>query len=177
MTIYEYDTVSAGRDGDPAQPRHRTHALVDRLNAGEPYAVAFGGQGSAWLETLEELVSSAGIEDELATLVGEAEMMLEPVARELVVVRPIGFDPLRWVRALAAEEPVPSAEQLMSAACSLPGVAAHPGRRDARTDPPGYGFRRHSARRGRRALPGRAGRRSTARRAAPRTSSCSRWRS
>ena len=122
MTISEYGTVSAGREGDPAQPRHRTHALVDRLNAGEPYAVAFGGQGSAWLETLEELVSSAGIEDELATLVAEAELMLEPVARELVVVRPIGFDPLRWVRALAAEEPVPGAAQLMSAACSLPGV-------------------------------------------------------
>ncbi|MGB9223655.1 fatty acid synthase subunit beta domain-containing protein, partial [Mycobacterium sp.] len=122
MTIYEYDTVSAGRDGDSPQPSHGVHALVDRLNAGEPYAVAFGGQGSAWLGTLEELVSSAGIEDELAMLVGEAEVMLEPVAGELVVVRPIGFDPLRWVRALAGETSVPSAEQLMSAACSLPGV-------------------------------------------------------
>jgi len=69
----------------------------DRLNAGEPYAVAFGGQGSAWLETLEELVTSAGIESELATLAGEAELLLEPVAAELVVVRPIGFEPLRWV--------------------------------------------------------------------------------
>uniref|UniRef100_UPI00111C267E hypothetical protein n=2 Tax=Mycobacterium avium TaxID=1764 RepID=UPI00111C267E len=66
-------------------------------------AVAFGGQGSAWLETLEELVSSAGIEPELATLVGEVDLLLEPVAKELVVVRPIGFEPLSWVRALAAE--------------------------------------------------------------------------
>ena len=68
----------------PKIPRCRRtggHALVDRLTAGEPYAVAFGGQGSAWLETLEELVSSAGIESELATLVGEAELLLEPVAR------------------------------------------------------------------------------------------------
>src|SRR5690625_7756153 len=54
VTIYEHDRVSADRDG--ASPQ--THALVDRLNAGEPYAVAFGGQGSAWLETLEELVRS-----------------------------------------------------------------------------------------------------------------------
>ncbi len=46
--------------------------------AGEPYAVAFGGQGSAWLETLEELVSATGIETELATLVGEAELLLDP---------------------------------------------------------------------------------------------------
>src|SRR5271165_1045017 len=105
-----------------AEATHGTHALVDRLTTGEPYAVAFGGQGGAWLETLEELVSSAGIESELATLAGEAELLLEPVANELVVVRPIGFEPLRWVRALAADEPVPSAKQLTSAAVSVPGV-------------------------------------------------------
>jgi fatty acid synthase len=84
--------------------------------------VAFGGQGAAWLETLEELVSSAGIESELATLVGETELLLEPVANELVVVRPIGFQPLTWVRALAAEDPVPSDKHLISAAVSIPGV-------------------------------------------------------
>ncbi|WP_273735710.1 type I polyketide synthase [Mycolicibacterium septicum] len=125
MTIYEHDRVSAGRNDDSGSDGRQadsTHALVDRLSAGEPYAVAFGGQGSAWLETLEELVSSAGIEAELATLAGEAELLLEPVASELVVVRPIGFEPLQWVRALAAEEPVPSDKQLTSAAVSVPGV-------------------------------------------------------
>ncbi|WP_328358672.1 DUF1729 domain-containing protein [Mycobacterium sp. NBC_00419] len=123
MTIHEHDRLSTGdgsRRGEAKQTP--THALVDRLSAGEPYAVAFGGQGAAWLDTLEELVTSAGIESELATLAGEAELLLEPVARELVVVRPIGFEPLRWVRALAAEEPVPSAKQLTSAAVSVPGV-------------------------------------------------------
>jgi fatty acid synthase, bacteria type len=119
VTIHEHGRVSADRDGNGP---HSTHALVDRLTAGEPYAVAFGGQGSAWLETLEELVSSAGIETDLATLVGEVELLLEPVAKELVVVRPIGFEPLRWVRALAAEDPVPSAKHLTSAAVSVPGV-------------------------------------------------------
>ncbi|BBY53004.1 type I polyketide synthase [Mycobacterium koreense] len=118
MTIYEHDRVSADHDGTFPQ----THALVDRLNTGEPYAVAFGGQGAAWLETLEELVSSAGIEAELTTLAGEADLLLEPVARELVVVRPIGFEPLSWVRALAAEDPIPSQNQLTSAAVSVPGV-------------------------------------------------------
>ncbi|MGV9797731.1 fatty acid synthase subunit beta domain-containing protein [Mycobacterium sp. NPDC003449] len=125
MTIYEDDRVSAGWNGESGsdgKPADSPHALVDRLSAGEPYAVAFGGQGSAWLETLEELVSSAGIETDLATLAGEAELLLEPVAAELVVVRPIGFEPLQWVRALAAEEPVPSAKQLTSAAVSVPGV-------------------------------------------------------
>lgn len=119
MTIHEHDRVSANREGPGP---HSSHALVDRLSAGEPYAVAFGGQGSAWLETLEELVSGAGIEAELATLVGEVELVLEPVAKELVVVRPIGFEPLQWVRALAAEDTVPSAKHLTSAAVSVPGV-------------------------------------------------------
>ncbi|WP_059017863.1 type I polyketide synthase [Mycobacterium sp. M26] len=122
MTIHEHDRLSKGDGSRRGEAIQTTHALVDRLNAGEPYAVAFGGQGAAWLETLEELVTSAGIESELATLAGEAELLLEPVAKELVVVRPIGFEPLRWVRALAAEEPVPSAKQLTSAAVSVPGV-------------------------------------------------------
>ena len=118
MTIHEHDRLRTD-DAD----RTSLQALVDRLNAGEPYAVAFGGQGStSWLANLEELVTTSGIESELATLVGEAELLLEPVADELVVVRPVGFEPLRWVRELAAGEPVPSARHLTSAAVSLPGV-------------------------------------------------------
>ena len=84
--------------------------------------MAFGGQGGAWLENLEELVSSAGIESELSEIVGEAALLLEPVARELVVVRPIGFEPLQWVRALAADEPLPTTKQLITAAISGPGI-------------------------------------------------------
>ena len=110
------------RNHAPGRPSPPTHALVDRLNAGEPYAVAFGGQGAAWLENLEELVSSAGIESELSQIVAEAELLLEPVARELVVVRPIGFEPMKWVRALAAEEPLPPTRQLTTAAISAPGI-------------------------------------------------------
>ncbi|HET6731740.1 fatty acid synthase subunit beta domain-containing protein, partial [Mycobacterium sp.] len=119
MTINEQRRVTADRKSEALTG---THALVDRLNAGEPYAVAFGGQGGAWLENLEELVSSAGIESELSGVVGEAELLLEPVARELVVVRPIGFEPLQWVRALAAEEPLPATKQLITAAISGPGI-------------------------------------------------------
>ncbi|MGX9792645.1 fatty acid synthase subunit beta domain-containing protein [Mycobacterium sp. MMS18-G62] len=125
MTINEQHRVSADRKnetGEDPAALAGTHALVDRLNAGEPYAVAFGGQGGAWLENLEELVSSAGIESELSEVVGEAELLLEPVARELVVVRPIGFEPLQWVRALAAEEPLPATKQLITAAISGPGI-------------------------------------------------------
>ena len=125
MTIYEYE-MSATRGGESAQlSRFSTrdaHSLVDRLNAGEPYAVAFGGQGSAWLETLEELVAAAGIESEIATVARKADVLLAPVERDLVVVRPIGFEPLRWIHALAGEAGVPTAKQLTSAETSLPGV-------------------------------------------------------
>jgi len=125
VTINEQHRVTSDRMSEPADNSGAlpsSHALVDRLNAGEPYAVAFGGQGGAWLENLEELVSSAGIESELSNVVGEAELLLEPVARELVVVRPIGFQPLQWVRALAAEEPLPATKQLITAAISAPGI-------------------------------------------------------
>ena len=125
MTINEQNRVSTGKhrnSGDKSSSLTGAHALVDLLNAGEPYAVAFGGQGGNWLENLEELISSAGIESELSEVVGEAELLLEPVARELVVVRPIGFEPMQWVRALAADEPLPTPKQLITAAISGPGI-------------------------------------------------------
>src|SRR5882757_7989529 len=124
VTINEQNRVSTGRNdaGDNSSPLTGAHALVDLLNAGEPYAVAFGGQGGNWLENLEELISSAGIESELSEVVGEAQLLLEPVARELVVVRPIGFQPMQWVRALAADEPLPTSKQLPTAAISGPGI-------------------------------------------------------
>nr|WP_328514933.1 polyketide synthase [Mycolicibacterium grossiae] len=117
--------MAAGRAGggaDRPASAAGASALVDLLNAGEPYAVAFGGQGGNWLENLEELISSAGIESELSEVVGEAALLLEPVARELVVVRPVGFEPIQWVRALAAEEQLPTAKQLTTAAISGPGI-------------------------------------------------------
>ncbi len=122
MTVHEHDRLPAGVDSDvKSETRASAHALVDRLNAGEPYAVVFGGQGySSWLGGLEEIVTTAGIESELARIVGEADLLLAPVADELVVARPIGFDPLRWARALAAGETVPA--DLTSAAVSVPGV-------------------------------------------------------
>ena len=123
MTIFEHDQVSTGREERQEASGASSQALVDLLSAGEPYAVIFGGQGGTWLENLEELVNMAGIESELSEIVGEAELLLEPVARELVVVRPIGFEPVQWVRALAAGEPAPSQNQLTSVAISGPGIA------------------------------------------------------
>ena len=127
MTIHDQQrgTTTADNGSEKGQVFEQlsgTHALVDRLHSGEPYAVAFGGQGGSWLENLEELVNSAGIESEISALVGEAELLLEPLARELVVVRPIGFEPMKWIRALAADEPLPSTKDLTTAAISGPGI-------------------------------------------------------
>lgn len=90
----ESDTATLGAPQHAAPGGQASGALVDRLNAGEPYAIAFGGQGdSSWLAGLEEVVTSAGIESELSRIAGEADLLLEPVAGDLVVVRPIGFQP------------------------------------------------------------------------------------
>ena len=52
MTINEQSRVTTtGRENGSNEKTgalSSTHALVDRLNAGEPYAVAFGGQGGSF---------------------------------------------------------------------------------------------------------------------------------
>ncbi|MCL2536652.1 MAG: 3-oxoacyl-ACP synthase, partial [Nocardiaceae bacterium] len=103
--------------------------LVDRLRAGEPYALAFGGQGAPWLSALAELTRDSGLEPTLTELVNEAAAILEPVAQDLLVVRPVGFDPIAWIleQELADDEDAanaagPSAAALTSAAVSMPGV-------------------------------------------------------
>ncbi len=113
---------------DPASPqRVRTGALVDRLTGGEPYALAFGGQGGPWLEPLAELVRDHALEADLAALVADADARLEPVAGQLARAgRP--FDPMAWVDVLAVGE---SAEDddapelpagLDDPAVSIPGI-------------------------------------------------------
>ncbi|QBJ95111.1 DUF1729 domain-containing protein [Rhodococcus sp. ABRD24] len=101
--------------------------LVDRLRSGEPYALAFGGQGAPWLSALAELTRDSGLEPSLTTLVNEAAALLAPIADDLLVVRPVGFDPIAWIldHELADDESVdqgPSEAALTSAAVSLPGV-------------------------------------------------------
>ncbi|MDN5757025.1 MAG: DUF1729 domain-containing protein, partial [Tomitella sp.] len=92
--------------------------LADRLRSGEKYAVAFGGQGAPWLDSLTELAADAQLDGELQSLVTEAEGLLAPVLADLVVVRPAGFDPVGW----GIEDGRPRASALTSAAVSLPGV-------------------------------------------------------
>ncbi|MEV0948538.1 fatty acid synthase subunit beta domain-containing protein [Rhodococcus sp. NPDC049939] len=103
--------------------------LADRLHAGEPYALAFGGQGAPWLNSLEELSRDNGLEPTLTKIVNDAAACLAPVAQELLVVRPAGFDPIAWIleqeltdKEDGASAAGPSGAALTSAAVSLPGV-------------------------------------------------------
>ncbi len=104
-------------------------SLLDRLLGGAPYALAFGGQGAQWLTELEEIGRDSALEPELTALVNEAAQKLEPVASQLLVVRPVGFDPIAWMLEEEIADPeqgevsgAPSAQVLRSAAVSMPGV-------------------------------------------------------
>ncbi len=103
--------------------------LLDRLLNGTPYALAFGGQGAQWLGELEEIGRDSALEPELTALVNEAAALLEPVAAQLLVVRPVGFDPVAWMLEdelvdtdQGETSAAPSDQVLRSAAVSMPGV-------------------------------------------------------
>lgn len=102
--------------------------LLDKFLAGEPYALAFGGQGAPWLEALAETSRDSALEPELAALVNQAATILGPVAAQLLVVRPSGFDPIAWMleEDLDDDEQIesnaPTETVLRSAAVSMPGV-------------------------------------------------------
>ncbi|WP_397519370.1 hypothetical protein, partial [Rhodococcus pyridinivorans] len=91
MTI---DETTPGDNGRNSKASRRTtdrstaaasaRALVDKLLAGEPYALAFGGQGAPWLTSLEELSRDNGLEPVLTDLVNRATAHLAPVASDLV---------------------------------------------------------------------------------------------
>ncbi|EME24114.1 type I polyketide synthase [Rhodococcus triatomae] len=132
MTIDESTPLGSG-DGAggsrfaPTRADSAKSPLRDRIAAGEPYALAFGGQGAAWLDSLEELIRDNGLEPDLTALVNEASALVAPVAQDLLVVRSIGFDPIGWIleRDVADEDATdagPSSEALTSASVSMPGV-------------------------------------------------------
>lgn len=112
-----------------APTAERRTTLVDRLSGGEPYGLAFGGQGVSWLEPFADLIRDFALEGDLASLLSEVDAKLAPVAGELARVD-APFDPLTWANLLAiaasAEDvdaaDVPVADVLASAAVSVPGI-------------------------------------------------------
>ncbi|MGO4616065.1 fatty acid synthase subunit beta domain-containing protein [Nocardia sp. 2YAB30] len=135
MTINESTKTGTGRSAKVVGAAGKAAAgsarspLLDRLLGGVPYALAFGGQGAQWLRELEEIGRDSALEPELTALVNEAATLLEPVAAQLLVVRPVGFDPIGWMleNELADTDEgetsaAPSEQVLRSAAVSMPGV-------------------------------------------------------
>ncbi|MCW2831358.1 MAG: 3-oxoacyl-ACP synthase, partial [Aeromicrobium sp.] len=107
----------------------RRGALIDRILTGAPYALAFGGQGSPWLEPLAGLMRDFALESELEALVTQADERLAPVARELARVG-VTFTPLAWADVLASAESAedddapapPTSEVLDTPGASVPGI-------------------------------------------------------
>ncbi|WP_157120110.1 hypothetical protein [Nocardia fusca] len=84
--------INGDNDHDSAVP------LIERISAGEPYALACGGQGAPWLDAFTEVCDDHASTDEMAVLVVRAASPLAAVAAHLLVARPLGFDPLGWSR-------------------------------------------------------------------------------
>lgn len=123
---FRANVTEVAGNGSAAEKRS---ALLDLLREGVSYALAFGGQGASWLGELEEIGRDGALEPELTALVNESASQLEPVAGQLLVVRPMGFDPVAWMleNDLADEETqessaAPTDQVLRSAAVSMPGV-------------------------------------------------------
>jgi len=102
--------------------------LLDRLTAGTPFGLVFGGQGENWLEHLADLVRRHDLE--LAPVVAAVHEQLQPVSGDLLRSG-ADFDPLTWADTLAVGESadaddwpaVPSDEALLAPSLSLPGIA------------------------------------------------------
>ncbi|ERG69351.1 hypothetical protein HMPREF9336_04048 [Segniliparus rugosus ATCC BAA-974] len=93
-------------------------SLADQILAGEPYAIGFGGQGASWFAPLAELVRGAGLEGHARWLLAEAAALVRPVADELSVARPYGFEPLAWME----WEEAPEESMVLPPAVSGPGI-------------------------------------------------------
>ncbi|MCQ9370865.1 DUF1729 domain-containing protein [Corynebacterium sp. 35RC1] len=92
-----------------------TNRLVGSFDQ-QPFALAFAGQGFAWLDTLRAHVAQ-GAGRTVAPIVEEAHKLLAPVADEIAGSRPFGFEPLKWADLEAGKAPDTAA-----AAVSVPGI-------------------------------------------------------
>src|SRR5665811_735927 len=113
----------------PSQSIERRSSLVDRIEGGEAYALAFGGQGTPWLEPLADLIRDFALDGEMTALVANAESLIAPVARQFDRVG-AAFDPVCWAHQLGVDASAedqegadaPANRMLSSAAVSVPGI-------------------------------------------------------
>ncbi|SDN63074.1 fatty acid synthase, bacterial type [Actinomyces ruminicola] len=97
--------------------------IAERLNAGEPYVLAFGGQATPWRSTLEEL---AGLDRDLAAELAAVDAAvadrLAPVATDLLTVTPRGARFFTDAGAPVAPAPQGTAGAADTADVSVPGI-------------------------------------------------------
>jgi fatty acid synthase len=104
-----------------------TRRLLDRLAAGTPFGLVFGGQGESWLDQLADLVRRHDLD--LAPVMVAVTARLAPVSAELTRTG-ADFDPLTWADTLAVGESatedewpaIPSDVALLAPSLSLPGI-------------------------------------------------------
>ncbi|MDO4899659.1 type I polyketide synthase [Actinomyces sp.] len=94
--------------------------IAERLNTGEPYVLAFGGQATPWRATLEELVGlDRELAAELAAIDATVADRLAPVATDLLTVTPRGARFFGTDGAPVAPAPQAGAD---TADVSVPGI-------------------------------------------------------
>ncbi len=97
--------------------------IAERLSAGEPYVLAFGGQATPWRRTLEEL---AGLDRDLAAELVAVDTAvadrLAPVATDLLTVTPRGARFFTAAGAPVAPAPRGTAGAADTADVSVPGI-------------------------------------------------------
>ena len=99
----------------------QARTVAERLSAGEPYVLAFGGQATPWRAALEGLVGLDGdLAGELAAVDRAVADLLAPVATDLLTVTPRGLRLLDEGAAPIAPAPAPASAD--SADVSVPGI-------------------------------------------------------
>ena len=99
----------------------QARTVAERLSAGEPYVLAFGGQATPWRAALEGLVGLDGdLAGELAVVDRAVADLLAPVATDLLTVTPRGLRLLDEGAAPIAPAPAPASAD--SADVSVPGI-------------------------------------------------------
>ena len=95
--------------------------IAERLHAGEPYVLAFGGQATPWRSTLEELAGlDRDLAGELVTIDAAVADRLAPVATDLLTVTPRGGR--FFTDAGAPVAPAPQGGAADTADVSVPGI-------------------------------------------------------
>ena len=99
----------------------QARTVAERLSAGEPYVLAFGGQATPWRAALEGLVGLDGdLAGELVAVDRAVADLLAPVATDLLTVTPRGLRLLDEGAAPIAPAPAPASAD--SADVSVPGI-------------------------------------------------------